>query len=678
MPSLNVDLVRRVERLPKPKRTSDALIPLFEAISNSIHSVQARHKNVAAKRGLIHVRIVKSKGRRPLTVTVSDNGVGLDAKNYNAFITTDTDNKIEIGGKGVGRLLWLDCFKGVSVASNYATSDKMRKRSFDFVLSNSEQIQNYADVQTSSSEDSGFNVTFSGLKDNGYSDRFPSRLAYVFQHLTSHFLPAFIGGKCPQIIVDCEGEIRNYPEEVENHIHRRMEINPLSTDQYGEFRFVLMECDKVASSDLKGTHFVHFIAHDRTVHSQRIDGKLGIKYFGEDDRVFHACLFGKFLDTNVNQERTSFVFEDSVIENIVNDVCMPHIKTFLSDPIGKQKTAQGRIISRIVSTYPSVEFGSEEELHRYVPLGELADDAIYGHLSRERYRRDEKQAAKVRSALSRLKGDKIDPDEFQSVISEAAAALEDTSQKSLAEYIIRRKVVLDFLRLLVQKVRVDVSDSSYQREDALHSFLCPMRVSTVGKKAEITQAASHDLWVIDERLTFSQYFSSDSSFDELAATYESEERPDLIVFDRVHGMRQAEDSGKVLLVEFKRPGRTGYADDENPQLQVERYVKRLLSGTVLDVGGRPVRLKPDTVFYCFIVADMVGKMADWTYSWSATADGRGRLYQPRSGFNGSIELVEWDALLDDAFDRNKAFFDRAGISGESLFSTMTPGRKKAG
>ncbi|MER9609927.1 hypothetical protein NKJ48_30250 [Mesorhizobium sp. M0114] len=96
-------------------------------------------------------------------------------------------------------------------------------------------------------------------------------------------------------------------------------------------------------------------------------------------------------------------------------------------------------------------------------------------------------------------------------------------------------------------------------------------------------------------------------------------------------------------------------------------MRRLLEGGKLDVKGRPIKLKEDTVFYCFIVADIVGKMDDWTYSWDRTADGRGRYYQPRSGFKGSIELIGWDTLLSDARERNQAFFDRAGISGKSFF-----------
>lgn len=125
--------------------------------------------------------------------------------------------------------------------------------------------------------------------------------------------------------------------------------------------------------------------------------------------------------------------------------------------------------------------------------------------------------------------------------------------------------------------------------------------------------------------------------------------------------------GRERRIQFKRPGRTSYAADENPQHQVERYVRRLLEGGKFDVKGRPIKLKEDTVFYCFIVADIVGKMDDWTYSWDRTADGRGRFYQPRSGFKGSIELIAWDTLLSDARERNQAFFDRAGISGKSFF-----------
>jgi hypothetical protein len=308
-------------------------------------------------------------------------------------------------------------------------------------------------------------------------------------------------------------------------------------------------------------------------------------------------------------------------------------------------------------------------LQNKLPSGELNSDAIYGHLSRERFRRDLRQAEKIKSVLRRLKEGVADVNTFTVAIAEAGEAIEDAEQRSLAEYIVRRKVVLDFIEILLEKVRDDTRDSAYQREDILHSFVCPLRVNTIEDGSmKVEAASSHDLWIVDERLTFAQYFSSDVEFSKLSDAIESEERPDVLIFDYVHGLRQTDEPSKVLLVEFKRPGRTDYGEDENPQLQVERYVRKLQSGSLSDVKGRPIKLNDTTIFYCFIVADIIGKLNDWTYSWQLTADGRGRIYRPNSGFLGSIELVGWDALLDDARARNQAFFDKAGISGKSFFS----------
>ncbi|OYR11788.1 hypothetical protein CEV32_1321 [Brucella rhizosphaerae] len=644
--------------------------PLFEAVSNSIHSTQDRFKENVATEGKIIVTLTMARRQAPSKILVEDNGVGLDIKNYEAFTTTDTDNKIARGGKGVGRLLWLDCFESISVLSTSIEKSVLKTRKFRFVLSQSDQIQDYFESKLDNEAlNPGLLVTFDGLRDNGYRAKFPGRPAYVFQHFTSHFLPTFIGSRSPRITVHCGDETRHYPDEINSIIHRRETIENISTADYGLLTFTLMECDKVASADLQGSHFVHFIAHDRTVHSQKIDGKLGLKYFGvNEDRVFHAVLTGKFLDDNVNQERTKFQFEDAVLERIVNDVCTPYIEKFLAEPLQTLRRDQRTRVKAITESYPSVAFGNVDELQEKLPSGELNDDAIFGHLSRERYRRDQRQAEKIRGVLERLKEPSVDVNSFASAIEAAGKAIEEAEQKSLTEYIVRRKVVLDFIEILLHKVRDDARDSSYQREDILHSFICPLRINTLSDGTKkVVSAASHDLWIIDERLTFAQYFSSDEEFHNLSNAVASDERPDVLIFDHVHGLRQTDDPSRVLLVEFKRPGRTSYAADENPQHQVERYVRRLLEGGKLDVKGRPIKLKEDTVFYCFIIADVVGKMDEWTYSWDRTADGRGRFYQPRSGFKGSIELIAWDTLLSDARERNQAFFDRAGISGNSFF-----------
>lgn len=671
MTSLKPNLVKRIERLPKPSNVAGAMQPLFEAISNAIHSTQARFGDDVATEGRVTVTVSTNREKKGVWATVEDNGLGLNQRNWEAFTTTDTDNKIKIGGKGVGRLLWLDCFDRISISSIFKDEGKNKKREFRFALLLENQIQDERISVIDDDVDSSFYVKFEGLRTNGYHDWFPGRDSYVFQHLTSHFLPVFIGGRAPLVTVHVGDETRQYPDAIKDIVHRRDPEIEIESDQYGLLKLTLMECDKVASADLKGSHFVHFIAHDRTVRSQAIDGKLGLKFFGANaDRVFHAILTGQYLDANVNQERTAFTFEDAIIDKIINDVCYPHIEKFLAEPLSKLSKEQREIIATITSTYPSVAFGNAEELQGKVPSGELKSDAIYAHLARERFRRDEKQAEKIRAVLSRLKDNTVDASTFSAAIADASKALEDAEQRSLAEYVVRRKVVLDFIEILLEKVRDDSRDSAYQREDILHSFICPLRVNNISdpKLRRVEASASHDLWIVDERLTFAEYFSSDVEFNALAEALESDERADVLIFDYVHGLRQTDEPSKVLLVEFKRPGRTSYAETENPQFQVERYVQRLQSGKLTDVRGRPIKLDRNTIFYCYIVADIVGKLDDWTFTWQRTADGRGRLYRPNGGFSGSIELIGWDALIDDARARNKAFFDRAGISGKSFFS----------
>ena len=193
MTSLRPNIVKRIDRLPKPKNVTAAMQPLFEAISNAIHSVQNRFAETVSHDGQIHVTVNTNRNKDQVWATVEDNGLGLDEKNWDAFTETDTDNKISIGGKGVGRLLWLDCFQKISVVSTFKAKDGMERRSFDFVLKQDDQIQNEKAEAAGSTDSPSFFVRFDGLRDNGYLSNFPGRDSFVFQHITSHFLPTFIG-----------------------------------------------------------------------------------------------------------------------------------------------------------------------------------------------------------------------------------------------------------------------------------------------------------------------------------------------------------------------------------------------------------------------------------------------------------------------------------------------------
>lgn len=177
------------------------------------------------------------------------------------------------------------------------------------------------------------------------------------------------------------------------------------------------------------------------------------------------------------------------------------------------------------------------------------------------------------------------------------------------------------------------------------------------------ERSDHDLWVIDERLTFSKYFSSDLPFDKIIEESKSKERMDLLVFDRLHGLGIDSDEPlrRVMLVEFKKPGRKDYDERYSPMNQISRYISELKTGNTEDYKRERIRIADDCIFYCYVIADIVGNLEVHTSGWRTTSNGRGRMIELGGRHRGMIEIVEWKDLITDAKLRNHAFIDAAGV-----------------
>lgn len=79
-PPFLFDLTGRVRNLSLPASANSTLIPLFEAISNSLHAVEARSADQLAKQGEITIEVlrrVEDDAAEVLGFVVKDNGVGL-------------------------------------------------------------------------------------------------------------------------------------------------------------------------------------------------------------------------------------------------------------------------------------------------------------------------------------------------------------------------------------------------------------------------------------------------------------------------------------------------------------------------------------------------------------------------------------------------------------------------
>ena len=98
----------RNTNLPK----SNALLPLFEAVVNSIHSIDERiekQKDLDMSIAFIHIHFVRSsqtsfdkRKSELIGFKIEDNGIGFNEENFNSFKKLDSDYKISKGCRGIG------------------------------------------------------------------------------------------------------------------------------------------------------------------------------------------------------------------------------------------------------------------------------------------------------------------------------------------------------------------------------------------------------------------------------------------------------------------------------------------------------------------------------------------------------------------------------------------------
>lgn len=666
MTSMRGDIVNRVKRLPKPSLAAEALQPVFEAVSNSLHAVEDAFGDQYQQQGKITVTITNSRSPDDIEITVDDNGVGLEPARFEAFCTTDTDYKISRGGKGVGRLLWLDAFESVKVVSIYRDQGTLFRRSFTFRLEAQDQITEEQTEAVTGEASTGTAITFKRLRGTAYRDKFPSQPATIVKHFGSHFFADFIMGRSPTVIVDIDANATSFPEEIQNLRVEDRGVATIDSQEFGKLSLASFVCDKAASANFDGLHQMHLVANGRTVTTRKIDGLIGIGRFGDNgENVYHGCVTGDFLDERVNQERTQFNFDESIVVEIVRE-CSDHVRTnAISEEITQFDNQRLGTMQEFMQEYPSFAFEEARDLLAKTPKNAVKPEQFAQALIPIRIRRDKERNDTIQKIVSQL-GENGDVSEnFAESVRKAADEIRAEEQRQLTEYVLRRKTVLDVMEVLTRRIREREDGSQdFHLEETLHQFICPMRLR--GDDPSKVERSDHDLWIIDERLTFTKYFASDVPFTQIVDDETSTKRPDLLIYDRLYGLgAEGEDPLKrVMLVEFKHPGRKDYDERYSPMSQISEYITKLQKGEIIDFRGGRVRVADDCVFYCYVVADIVGRLEIHTNGWRTTSNGRGRIQDLGGKFRGIIEIIEWADLLGDARLRNHAFVAAAGLRFE--------------
>lgn len=192
-----------------------ALLPLFEAVVNSIHSIEETGNDFSSSH--IIISIIRSdqallpieKDTEKLNETkivgfkVIDNGTGFNDHNLQSFETLDSDNKREKGCRGVGRLLWLKAFDNIKIRSIYETDRGLKGRTFLFdAAAGIKELDEFQDNCTKRETI----VELTGLNQK-YKNHIPKKLQSIAKALLEHCLWYFARtGGCPFITIEDDTE----------------------------------------------------------------------------------------------------------------------------------------------------------------------------------------------------------------------------------------------------------------------------------------------------------------------------------------------------------------------------------------------------------------------------------------------------------------------------------------
>lgn len=181
-----------------------AMMPLFEAISNSIDAIEEHGDGF--RHHLVRIRLVSThdlahqSGDEELVLDgfdISDDGVGFDDGNLASFQEAHTLSKVKVGGKGVGRFTFLKVFSSVHIRSVFQRKDETLLREFGFSIV--DELKG-ADKVIPVQEPRGTLLSMRRM-DGKFKGGWPHDPAIIAERILGHFLIRFAARSCPPMVL---------------------------------------------------------------------------------------------------------------------------------------------------------------------------------------------------------------------------------------------------------------------------------------------------------------------------------------------------------------------------------------------------------------------------------------------------------------------------------------------
>lgn len=670
--SIGIDLKGRIKSLKLADRNT--LLPLFEAIINSIHAIE----DAKIANGRIDIEVHRETVLEfdDLEInlpyisdfTITDNGIGFDDDNYNSFKKAYSTHKSERGGKGVGRFLWLKAFSDVKIESVYYENNKPYKKIFKFNLKNNTGIENLKIEELPNKPQRLTKVELTGYKDP-FRSKCPKKAETIANRIIEHCLIYFLRFDAPIISLTDGTTLINLNKRFEQLISGNNFIETFTVKNY-DFKLNII---KWFEHEELTYHRISLCANHREVEDfninkvfQDMHGKIQEEETGKY-YLIAGYIESDYLDKNVNDERTEIdfskdgLFDAQLISKedlyfAIEPVIRKHFENVIENFRQKKLDTINNFIAekapqyRILSKHAKV-------LEDIVVTDNMSEQDIDLKLYKAYQDIDFESRKEVNKILQSITEEEENPVRLREKYLEVLHNLSELNKSKLAQYVVHRKYIIE---LFEKSLDLNLK-GKYELERTVHDIVFPTK-----NDSDEVLFEDQNLWLIDERLSFHTFLSSDKPLKSISGLEtNSIERPDLLIFNNPFTFIEGEDApfNSVVLVEFKRPMRDTYDPvKDNPIEQVYDYVAKIRAGKQITRMGRRYPINDETWFYTYLVCDINEKIERWaSYAQlSKTYDGLG-YYGYNKDLKCMIEILTFDQVLANAKKRNRVLFNKLGV-----------------
>lgn len=658
------------------------LLPLHEVVVNSIQSIEDKG-NINS--GKIIIDIIRKNEptfafdeEEPvynpiLGFTIKDNGLGFTNERFEAFSTPYTDfGAKKHGCKGVGRYTVLACFGSMDIKSFYNHKAKIECRLLRFDNASGLQKINEESIIDLPKE------IYTEIKLNNYKSPYLTYIEknkiekeFITESLIQHCMLYFINDLAPVIILKEQEEDLNQGVILNDIYKTVIRIEKIEKDIKIIDIPSNFTLNYVRNYNGIQAHSLHLCANNRQVGNKQTLTKYIPSFkelYDDDSQKYHVSLYvtSSFLNERAMPQRNKFSIPEKDEKLTEFDII-------------SLETLYSRLADKVRDTYSDyislAEIEKKDRIKKYIlnrdkprlrynhllkidhifddiPIN-CSDEALEAKLHELTFRLEQKREKAFDKIFSKNKYDK---DEFGKIINNVLREEASFSKDKLADLIVKRKSIIKLFRKYLEWR----NDENYMLERDLHNIMF-----TMGSDTEKQPYEYHNLWLLDERLAFHSFTSSDRKLCSTSVLESSSlNEPDLLVYDIPWAYSDNPDKiNSLVLFEFKRPGRDlDTTEDRKLDSQLEKYFLDLLQSKAKNSKGRFINLQNDTPKFGYIVCDLHQELILYNINWNGfKRTPYNTLYKINSELNLYYEAIDYNNLVEFAEKRHEVFFNALGI-----------------